>query len=150
MLNEFSIERILRIFNANNVKMTLSNAFRVATIIFEAHSARVCEVEARSFDAGKLAGYDKGYAAGKIDSEEYSRGYNDGKATRSEEDGYTIERLEEIERKMMTIAAIAAVKIAKDHPQHKITAIKLLRTKSGLSLSQAKTLMDQAYRDIQN
>lgn len=69
-------DRIVRIFWANGVKISLKKAFEVANIIYGAHLERVNEVCNNSYDTGKTDGlrhieleketsYQSGYATGQ-------------------------------------------------------------------------------------
>lgn len=49
-------DRIVRIFWANGVKISLKKAFEVANIIYGAHLERVNEVSNNSYDTGKTEG----------------------------------------------------------------------------------------------
>ncbi len=73
---EFDEARILRIFNANGVKMSLKKAFDVARIIFEAHLNRLNEVENNIWDVARKeadrrveAAFEDGYKQGKAHGE---------------------------------------------------------------------------------
>lgn len=72
-------DRIVRIFHANGLKMSLNKAFRVSNIIYTAHLERLNEVEVNSFNVGKAEGlleldrkcedtYQQGYAKGLRDA----------------------------------------------------------------------------------
>lgn len=141
-----NVEKIIRLVKDMGLIVSLSDSVKLADEIMAMHSERVCTVENNAFDAGKLAGYEKGYAAGKMDSEEYHRGYADGQSARSEEDGYTIDRLQDIESKMIKVAELAAHRIAGWYPNSKIRAIKTLRNSTGLSLAQCKAIMDKVHK----
>lgn len=71
--------RLVRIFHANGVKMSLKKAFELARIIEGIHLERLNEVENTSFDQGKKTamleldrrvedGYAQGYAKGLSDA----------------------------------------------------------------------------------
>jgi len=138
---EFNVDRIVRIFANNKLRIPLHKAFRVAGIIMDICSERMIEVETNAYNKGKEVGYDNGYKAGKMDSEEYNRGYSDSNNKISTE----MNRLLTIERNMISLAVVAADKIAESYPQEKIKCIKLLRQKSGLSLAESKRIMDAAF-----
>jgi hypothetical protein len=72
-------DRIVRIFHANGVKMSLKKAFEVASIIYEAHLNRLNEVENNIWDVARKeanerveVAYDTGYADGKRHGERLS------------------------------------------------------------------------------
>ncbi|UVK61103.1 hypothetical protein SEA_ANGELA_261 [Streptomyces phage Angela] len=69
---ELDESRILRIFNANGIKMSLNKAFTVAGYIYSAHVDRVTEVENNIWDMARKeanarveSAYDDGYKQGK-------------------------------------------------------------------------------------
>lgn len=66
-------ERILNIFNANEVDMPLSKAYQVASFIVSVHSERVNEVENNAWDSARLEG-DKRVQVAK------DRAFEDGKS----------------------------------------------------------------------
>lgn len=142
---EFNVDRIVRIFANNKLRIPLHKAFRVAGIIMDICSERMIEVETNAYNKGKEIGYENGYKAGKMDSDEYSRGYYIGLAEGKENNSGEIDRLLTIERNMISLAVVAADKIAESYPQEKIKCIKLLRQKSGLSLAESKRIMDAAF-----
>lgn len=76
---EFDEARILRIFNANGVKMSLKKAFDVARFIYEAHLNRLNEVENNIWDVARKeanqrveAAFEDGYKQGKQHGERLS------------------------------------------------------------------------------
>lgn len=72
--------RIMRIFNANGVKMSLKKAFTVASIIYGAHLDRVNEVENNAWTVARKeadkrveTAYEEGYQQGKEHGENLSK-----------------------------------------------------------------------------
>jgi len=68
--------RIMRIFNANGVKMSLKKAFAVSSLIYNAHLDRVNEVENNVWDLARKEGdkrvesaFEDGYQQGKTHAE---------------------------------------------------------------------------------
>lgn len=137
-----NVEKIIKLISEMGLLIGLGDSIKLADAIMDMHSERVCTVENNAFDAGKLAGYEKGYAAGKMDSEEYHRGYNDGKAASQEE----VEDLKAVEAKMHRAAELAAHRIANWYPNSKVRSVKMLNHVTGLPLAECKEIMDKIHR----
>lgn len=65
-------DRIVRIFHANGIKMSLAKAFKVSNIIYEAHLNRLNEVQNNAWDQARKEGDERAEVA-------YNNGYADGK-----------------------------------------------------------------------
>jgi hypothetical protein len=139
----FTFESIVRLFVRTNPLMSIKEAGKIADELMGMHSERVCIVENNAREVGKLEGYEKGYAAGKMDSEEYERGYNDGVNNKFNND--ELVRLAKIEDKMISMAEITAKTIAQENPKAKLRAVRLLMEVSGLDVVPCKKIMDELY-----
>jgi hypothetical protein len=135
----FNVERILRIFSENGLMLGVINGLKIADNIYNEHCERVITVENNARDAGKLEGYEKGYKAGKMDSEEYERGYNDGVNNKFNND--ELVRLTKIEDKMETLAPMLAGQLADNYPELPIKATRMLSDMTGLPIRKCYTIM---------
>jgi flagellar biosynthesis/type III secretory pathway protein FliH len=148
----FSMAFVLAVLKENDVEISLSNAYKIGNALIDVHDSEVTSAVRQSYangsnagkELGKAEGYNKGYAAGKMDSDEYVRGYNNGRADNQDE----INHLSKIEENMKSLAIVAAEKIVEAFPNQKIKCIKLLREKSGLSLADCKDIIDATFEVV--
>lgn len=127
--------RLVRIFHANGVKMSLKKAFALARIIEGIHLERLNEVENNSFDAGKKHGMatmdkkvEESYGLG------YAKGLNDAK---SELDENVVRAI--VAATMYANDRFDSVNLAK-----KLHCIKHIRREFPLvGLRQAKEIVEQ-------
>lgn len=147
----FTFESIVRLFRARSTLITLKEAHDLADELLSMHSERVCVVENNARDAGKLEGYEKGYKAGKMDSEEYDRGYIDGRKTAqgvATIDQFELSRLQTIEGKMYKLAYVPAHELVDAYPGRKIKCIRELVDITGLSVSLCKEIVDEVHKKV--
>ena len=141
----FNFETVIRLFQGSNMGIGLTTATKLADELVSMHSDRICIVEAMAYDSGKLEGYDKGYKAGKIDSSEYDRGYNDGSESMRANMDNSQDRAIRIEGKMVEMAKLAALAIYEQNPNSKIAGIRKLYQTSGLGLAKCRQIMEPYY-----
>lgn len=144
----FTFESIIRLIQRSGMSTGLTSATKLADELMAMHSERVINVENNAFDAGKLAGYEKGYAAGKLDSSEYDRGFADGNAgiedMRNARD-HALASLHAIEVKMVDAAMNVASKIYDENSRSRVTGIRKLYDVTGLGLAKCREIMNPYY-----
>ncbi|QMP84136.1 hypothetical protein HUN41_00272 [Streptomyces phage Coruscant] len=166
----FSVSRIMVILDEEGINIKLSDAFRIARKIFEAHSQRVIFVENTAFDRGVESreadvdrSYEKGrtdgYNSGRIDGialgndNEYRNGYTNGYAAGNtngqNEHLHQLTRYQNMEQKMLGFARIEANAIVQKYPNQKIKCIKELRAATYLGLADAKRIIDAAFKSME-
>jgi hypothetical protein len=135
MLFTLDDSRLVRIFNANGVKMSLKKAFELARIIEGIHLERLNEVENNSFDAGKKHGL---LELDRKAEDSYARGYGKGLAdAKSDLD-------EGVVRAIVAATTYANLRFDSINLGRKLGCIKHLRREFPLlGLRQAKEIVDQ-------
>ncbi|ASR77711.1 hypothetical protein SEA_TRIBUTE_250 [Streptomyces phage Tribute] len=126
--------RIMRIFNANGVKMSLKKAFTVANLIYGAHLERVNEVENNAWDLARKE------ANGRVESA-FEDGYGQGKAHGERLSNFTAEN---DHTKLVARASIwANGEFSYYNLERKIACIKHLRAHfPSLDLRTAKCIVE--------
>lgn len=139
---EFDEARILRVFNANGVRMSLKKAFTVARYIMDMHTQRVIEVENNIWDVARQeankrveAAYKDGYGQGKLDAEVPST--------------YEMDKLQRVYDSSIRIAneQIPGI-VNRVGRNYKIKCIKELRELTGLGLKDSKDIVDDYMRKL--
>ncbi len=125
-------DRIVRMFNANGIKMSLSKAFEVAGYIENLHLERLNEVSNLHFDQGQAEGLRKA-------EKSYETGYREGQRSA----GF---KLEESHMKTIIEATLwVENNISFGNLSKKIRCIKEVRTKfPSLGLRECKFIIDEA------
>jgi hypothetical protein len=116
----FSLDeaRIMRIFNANGVKMSLKKGFEVAGLIYGAHLDRVNEVENNTWDVARKEASERVTIA-------YENGYNEGHRVAKRDTNW---EAEQEHTKLVAKASIwAEGEFSHDDLDRKIRCIKHLR-----------------------
>lgn len=139
---EFDESRILRIFNANGVRMSLKKAFELASIIYEVHLNRLNEVENNIWDVARKE-------ANKRVESAYQDGYEQGKRDAEFPSNYELSKLRSVYESTMRITneqlPEIVERIGKDK---KIQIIKEVRKTSGLGLKEAKDAVDAYFKKL--
>lgn len=139
---EFDEARILRIFNANGVRMSLKKAFRLAGYIMDMHTQRVIEVENNIWTVARQE------ADGRVEAS-YKDGYEQGKRDAEFPSNYEMVKLRRVYDNTLRLAReqIPGIvdRIGKDR---KIQCIKELRNITGLGLKDTKDIVDEYVRKL--
>lgn len=139
---EFDEARILRIFNANGVRMSLKRAFELANIIYGVHLERLNEVENNIWDVARKE-------ANKRVESAYQDGYEQGKIDAEFPSNYELNKLRNVFESTMRITneqlPEIVERIGKDK---KIQIIKEVRKTSGLGLREAKDAVDAYLKKL--
>lgn len=158
MAGRLTGEFVIKAMFKHGIFPELDKAYAFANEIEEINEGDILQGEVNGRAEGMCIGYDKGYAAGKMDSSEYHRGYEKARQDLSAEledkkdilqdMQHELEDLRAVKARMIKVASIAAETIARENRFTRIKAIKTLREKSGLSLAECKAIMDHVYEII--
>lgn len=139
---EFDEARILRIFNANGVRMSLKKAFTVASLIYGVHIERVIEVENNVWKVAREEENKRVEAA-------YQDGYEQGKRDAEFPSNFELNRLRSVFENTMRITNEQLPGIVERiGKEKKIQIIKEVRKTSGLGLKEAKDTVDAYFKKL--
>lgn len=136
MFFDLDSDRIIRIFHANGIKMSLKKAFEVSNIIYSAHLEAMNEQSTASYTTGKEVG-------SRENDRNYEMGYKDGLADGKRDAKYVAEgdHVAELIRATLWVED----NISYSNLDQKIRCIKELRFKfTSLGLRDCKTIIDNA------
>lgn len=136
MLMDLDTDRIIRIFHANGIKMSLKKAFELANILYTIHLEAINEQANISFKAGQDV-------ANRQADKEYENGHRDGVATGKRQANYEAEGKHVTELIRATLWVEDNVSFI--NLDQKIRCIKEVRHRfTGLGLRDCKTIIDNA------
>lgn len=136
MLMDLDTDRIIRIFHANGIKMSLKKAFELANILYTVHLEAMNEQSTASYKTGKEVG-------SRENDRNYEMGYNDGVAAGKRSANYIAEGNHVSELIQATLWVEDNVSFG--NLDQKIRCIKEVRHRfSTLGLRDCKTIIDNA------